>query len=377
MAWWLLYSHSMPLAIFQTGISIRYLRLMPVYGTLLGFLWTSTHVVSAGSANEPAPSEPVNSQTLQWVPTQEEIRKYRQSWNPLSNGPILLSAVDIDPAGQFHSQYFVFGEIGHQSFSNTLSTHMTNSSLHLTAVEPLLTLGYGLTDHLEFDAAFTALYWNASQETEGGRTSSSGSGLGDTALYLKYRPVIQDPDSWRPSITIYNQLGLPTSTWAGTPPIPGNFTPLGKLPATSFGSLSLTEGVLLRKNVNPFRFSGGVFYTYAVPGNSAGMTTYQGDIINTRFITEYIFDEKHGLGFNIELVTVHGLSNRLDGHPVNVNPTSFNLFGIELAFQFKFGPVVGAVGVLFTVAGQNDIAAIYPNLSLYYYWAQNGEGLMR
>lgn len=348
-----------------------------IYLTFLGFLGKSPLVAFAGSAEAPAQSEPVTSRTLQWVPTQEEIRKYRDSWNPLSNGPILLSAVDINPAGQFHSQYFVFGEVGHQTFGNTLSTHMTDSSTHLTAVEPLLTLGYGLTDHLEFDAAFTALYWSASQETDAGRASSSGSGLGDTALYLKYRPVIQDPDSWRPSITIYNQLGLPTSTWAGTPPIPGNFTPLGKLPATSFGSLSLTEGVLFRKNLNPFRFSAGVFYTYAVPGHSGAMTTYQGDIINTRFITEYIFNEKHGLGFNLEFVTVHGLSNRLDGHSVNVNPTSFNLFGVEPAFQFKLGPVVGAAGVLFTLAGQNDIAAIYPNFSLYYYWDKDGKGVMR
>jgi hypothetical protein len=332
-------------------------------------------VTFSGTTYEAA--EAVSSRSLQWVPTQEEIRKYRRSWNPLSNGPILLSAVDINPAGQFHSQYFVFSEFGHQMFGNTLTTSRTNSPIHLTAVEPLLTLGYGLSDHLELDAAFTALYWSANQQTDAGRATTSGSGLGDTALYLKYRPVIQDPDSWRPSITIYNQLGLPTSTWAGTPPIPGNFSPLGKLPATSFGALSFTEGLLFRKNVNPFRFSGGVFYTYAVPGESAGMTTYQGDIINTRFITEYIFDEKRGLGFNVEVVTVHGLSNRLDGHPVNVNPTSFNLFGVEPAFQFKFGPVVGAVGVLFTVAGQNDIAAIYPNFSLYYYWAKDREGVMR
>jgi hypothetical protein len=149
------------------------------------------------------------------------------------------------------------------------------------------------------------------------------------------------------------------------------------LPATSFGSLSFTEGLLFRKNVNPFRFSGGAFYTYAVPGHLNGMTTYQGDIVNTRFITEYIFDEAHGLGFNLEFVTVHGIPGRLDGHSVTVNPTSFNLFGIEPALQFKIGPVVGAFGVLFTVAGQNDIGAIYPNISLYYYWSDSGDVRMR
>jgi hypothetical protein len=158
------------------------------------------------------PSEQLEA--FEWVPSNEEILTYRKSWNPLSNGPILLTAVDINPKGQFHSQYFVFGEIGHQMFDNKLTTHLNDSSFHLTAVEPLLTLGYGLTDHLEFDAAFTGLYFDSSQATAAGnRTSTSAVGLGDTALYLKYRPIIQNPNSWRPSITIYNQLGLPTSDW--------------------------------------------------------------------------------------------------------------------------------------------------------------------
>lgn len=159
-------------------------------------------------------------QAFEFFPSNEDILTYRKSWNPLSNGPILLTAVDINPKGQFHSQYFVFSEIGHQMFENKLTTHLNDASFHLTAVEPLLTLGYGLTDHLEFDAAFTGLYFDSSQATTAGnRTSSSSVGLGDTALYLKYRPIIQSPNSWRPSVTIYNQLGLPTSDWAGTRPI--------------------------------------------------------------------------------------------------------------------------------------------------------------
>jgi hypothetical protein len=357
---------------------LRLARISAVGVFIFGILWTVPAALSASFAEEPPKSGPINDLTWQWVPTPDEIRKYRNSWNPLSNGPILLSAVDINPKGQFHSQYFVFGEVGHQAFGNQLTTHRDDSPFHLRAVEPLLTLGYGLTDHLEFNAAFTGLYWNSSQAANGGaRTSTSAVGLGDTALYLKYRPIIQDPDSWRPSVTIYNQLGLPTSDWAGTRAIPGNFSPLGKLPATSFGALSLTEGLLFRKNLNPFRFSGGVFYTYAVPGHSDGMATYQGDIVNTRFIAEYIFNEEHGLGFNLEFVTVHGAPWRVDGHQVTVNPTSFNLFGVEPAVQFKLGPLVGALGALFTVAGQNDIAAVYPNVSLYYYWAKGREGVMR
>lgn len=79
-------------------------------------------------------------QAFEFFPSNEDILTYRKSWNPLSNGPILLTAVDINPKGQFHSQYFVFGEIGPQMFDNKLTTHRNDASFHLTSVEPLLTL---------------------------------------------------------------------------------------------------------------------------------------------------------------------------------------------------------------------------------------------
>lgn len=325
-----------------------------------------------------------SGEAFDWVPSADELRSYRQSWNPMSNGPILLTAVDINPKGQFHSQYFIFAESGHQQFSNTVTTHRFDSSFHLNAVEPLVVAGYGLTDHIELNAAFTGLYWDANRRTAGGRTASTSAvGLGDTALYLKYRPIIQDPNGWRPSITLYNQLTLPTSTYAGTAQIPGNFSPLGKLPASPFGGLALTEGVLFRKNLKPFRISGGVFYTYTAPGHSDDGTSYVGDIINTRLIFEHILNEERGFGYNLEFVSIHGLPFRADGHVLNQPPSSFQLFGVEPAIQYKFsstwlgGDLVGAAGVLFTIAGQNDIAAVYPNLSLYYYWGKGGKTVMR
>lgn len=322
---------------------------------------------------------PWNPLTWQWVPTEQEIAKYRQSWNPLSNGPILLTSVDINPAGQFHMQLFGFGETGHQAFGNTLTTHRTDSPIHLNAFEPLLVLGYGLTDHLELDAAFSGLYWQSTEQSAGtSRSSTSETGIGDTAVYLKYRPIVQDSDSWRPSLTVYNQVTIPTSMYFGTRPIPGNFSPLGKLPASPFGGLELTEGLLLRKNLKPFRISGGVFYTYTLPSNQAGMNNYMGDIVNTRFILEHILDESRGFGYNLEVVTIHGLPFRADRHAVNIAPSSFQLFGIEPAIQYRFGDHwVGAAGVLFTVAGQNNLDAIYPNFSFYYYWDKKGGATMR
>jgi hypothetical protein len=346
----------------------------PLALVLVAVLWSTALLPLPLSAEETSEDRSLwNPLTWKWTPTDEEIQKYRRSWNPMANGPILLTSVDISPKGQFLSQFFVFGETGHLSFDNKLTTHREDSATHLNAVAPFLLVGYGITDHFEINVAPTAIYWQANQRTaSGGRARDDELGLGDTAIYLKYRPIVQDPESWRPSMTIYNQVSLPTSDWANTRPVPGGFSPLGRLPATRFGALSFTEGVLLRKNLRPFRLSGGVFYTYDTPGNKDGMNTYGGDIVNTRFIIEHMLDDNRGFGYNLEFLTLHVIPHRLDGHAVNLTPSSSTLFGIEPAIQYKFtksdsgSQIVGAAGVQFTIAGQNNLAAIYPTISLYY-----------
>lgn len=188
-----------------------------------------------------------------WVPSEEEIRQYRRSWNPMTNGPILISGVDIQPKGQFLFQPFVFGEVGHQRFGNELTTDRIDSPFHLRAVAPTGIFAYGITDHLELNVAFSGIYWEASRASAvGGRVTDAESGVGDTIIYLKYRPIVQDPDSWRPTITVYNQIALPSSQWFGTQSIPGSFSPLGRLPATRFGALSITEGLMFRKKLPTF-----------------------------------------------------------------------------------------------------------------------------
>ena len=337
---------------------------------------------SLGTPNEQHERTIWNPFTWKWIPTDAEIQRYRQSWNPMAHGPILISGVDIQPKGQFLFQPFVFAQTGRRQFGNQFGTNSTDSPVHLTAVAPTGIFAYGITDHAELNVALSGIYWEADKaNASGGRTKESETGLGDTTIYLKYRPVVQDPDSWLPSITIYNQLALPTSQWAGTQSIPGGFAPLGRLPATSFGALSITEGLMFRKNLEPFRISGGVFYTYSTPGSTNGMNTYAGDIINGRLIIEHILNDTRGFGYNLEFVTLNGLSHRLDGKTVNVPPTSSALVGVQPTLQYKFfhdenGALVGAVGCLFTIAGQNNIDAIYPNVALYYYWGR-GKPVMR
>jgi hypothetical protein len=225
-------------------------------------------------------------------------------------------------------------------------------------------------------------YW--SKDTSGANAGSSNpwtsdTGMGDTSFIIKYRPMVQDPDGARPSFTLYQQLVLPTSKWTGTEPPPGGFAPLGRLPATKFGELGFTEGLTVRKNFQPFRISGGLYYTYSAPGSDNGTTTYVGDTINTRLVFEHFLNDKKGFAYNLELVTVHTTPWRVDGHSVNrgaVNGST--VIGIEPAIQFRFtDSLVGAIGVLFTVAGQNAQDAIYPNFAIQWYWNKGKEVIMR
>ncbi len=315
----------------------------------------------------------------EWVPSDEEIEKYRRSWNPFSHGPILHTAVDLQPKGQSLLRPFIFSQIGEHSFDNQFSfvTQRQSGPVHLYSVQhPSLEFAYGLTDHVQFGASTS---WQTFWAKENG-VYDTDTGLGDTSLALKYRPIVQDPESRRPSVTIFNQMVLPTGKWTGTSKPPGGFAPIGRFPVTRFGELAFTEGVMIRKNLQPFRIQAGVFYTYALPGSEGGETTYTGDLINTRIAFEHILDDKKGFGYGLELVTLSGVPWRLDGHEINRGQQNgFTVIGLEPTIQWRFGETnfVGAAGVLFTVAGQNAIEAIYPNLSIFYYWSKSGIVRMR
>ena len=319
----------------------------------------------------------------EWVPTDEEIQKYRQSWNPLTNGPILISGVDISPKGQFHAHPFIFSQISESRFGNQLTDNRQPAKTHLYQVAPQVNFAYGLTDHIEMELSLKWLaYWERDTDKfnrgEGGpgRTSS---GPADISIFVKYRPIVQDPNGWRPSVTTFNQIVLPAEKWFDTGKPTGGFAPLGRLPATRFGSVTWTEGIEFRKNLRTFRISGGVFYSYSLPGHEDGQNKYPGDLINTRLIIEHILDDKNGFGYNLEFISLHGLTFRADGHTVNAGQTSgLTSFGVQPTVQFKFtDTIVGAAGVLFPVAGQNSLAGAFPNFSIYFYGSRTGKPRMR
>lgn len=313
---------------------------------------------------------------LDWVPTDQEMARYRDSWNPPTHGTSFTSSADVPRQGQWFARGYVQGQIGSGEFQNTATSHSTATPFSSDAVSPAAILYYGLTRHVMAGAGMSAIYWHSNNPDPEGRTS--GAGIGTTSLLLKYRPIVQDPDSWKPSIALYSRLSLPTNRWVGTPEIPGGFTPLSRVPSSRFGAVALTEGLLFRKNLKPFRISGNVFYSYNLPGSGSepGVTVYGGDLITTHLALEHVVNERTGFGYLLELTTLNQLSTRLDGHPVNTTPTSFWLIGIQPGLEYTFShyqsgaKLVGAIGVMVTVAGQDDIRAIYPNISFKYFFEQ-------
>ena len=201
---------------------------------------------------------PFSLNAWEWFPSEAETQKYRQMWNPLTHGPVFVTIADTLPKGQLYVRPFLYSQISEHQYGNQLvfASERQSSATHLYSVQhPYLQFGYGLTSHIQLGAATSVNTWwakdtNAANQGQGGPWTTN-TGLGDTSLYFKYRAVIQDPATWRPTMTFHTQLGLPTGQWfTGTEKPPGGFAPVGRLPTTQFGSLALTEGVVLRKNLN-------------------------------------------------------------------------------------------------------------------------------
>jgi len=312
---------------------------------------------------------------LDWVPTDEELAKYQQAWNPPTHGTTLTGSADVSRQGHWFVRAYVQGMIGSGESEQNAPAKNTAAPFSPDAVTPVAILYYGLTSHVMLGLGVSGIYWHSNNPDPEGRTS--GAGIGTTSLIMKYRPIIQDPDSWRPSIAFYSKVSLPTNEWFGTPPIPGGFTPLSRVPSSRFGAIALTEGILFRKNLEPFRISGNVYYSYNLPGSgSEPGTVYGGDLLLTHLALEHVLDEQTGFGYLLELTTMNQFATRLDGHPVNTTPSRFYLVGLQPGLEYTFSryesgaKLVGAIGVMFTVAGDNDIRAIYPNISFKYFFEQ-------
>ncbi len=298
-------------------------------------------------------------------------------WNPVVAGPELLSGVGLQPPGQMFLRLYGFSEIGYAQYGSGWAARTEALDQGVVALNPNVEFAYGILPWFEA-GLFTseASWWQAAG---GGAGVAFGNGVGDTNPYFKIRLHSPQQGGLPLWLTEMVFVSLPTSRWAGpmgTPSIPGGFAPLGRLPATHFGEPEVTELLLARKTFRPFRVEAGVYYSYALPGSgNAGNGVGQdfGDIFQYRFAFEQVLDDKSGLAYALEGIGLQGLPFRIDGQPVNAGRSSFGLLGAQPTIEYNITSHVAAeAGVLFTAAGMNDIAAVYPNLSIYYFWSPSG-----
>jgi hypothetical protein len=310
--------------------------------------------------------------------SESAIARYRKIWNPFSAGPELVSSADLQVQGQLFLRPYIYSELVYGQFG-AWSVGSSGLNQKLYAIAPQIEFSYGILDWLEYEMYVPENSWW--QTAGGGEPAKDGHGFGDITAFLKWRFHVQQPDEWVPSLTQVLFVTLPTSDWfgpLGTPPIPGGFAPLGRLPATHFGAPELTEAILFRKNLQPFRVSGGVYYSYGLPSSTNGVSQYYGDIFQYRLAFEQFLDDSKGLAYAVEVVGIHGLPFRLDGKSIDAGRTSFGLLGVQPTIEYNFTDrIVGAAGVLVTAAGYQDVAAVYPNLSVYYYWNPRGHVVAR
>jgi hypothetical protein len=126
-----------------------------------------------------------------WVPTDEELAKYRKSWNPPTHGTSFTSSADVTRQGQWFVRGYVQGMIGSGESQRSASSQNVAAPFSPDAVMPAVTLYYGLTRHVMVGLGVSAVYWHSSTPEPDGRTS--GSGIGTTNGHVHRRRARRHP----------------------------------------------------------------------------------------------------------------------------------------------------------------------------------------
>ena len=270
----------------------------------------------------------------------DALAAYRHEWNPITGGPEFLPLADTLPEGELNGRMFFYSRFTEAQYTASGGIQGLPSGFYQTQLLLLGAIYYGLTTNDELVLLPSMISTFSSSNGQ----NLYGTGLNDFTFGVKHRWVIQDPNSWRPSISTPFLITLPTTTWLGTPVPKGGLPPLSVVPSTHFGSYALTTGLFIRKNVKPFRLYSDFFYTFNVPTNGVlpGKTAEQqiqyGDLAQYRFGVEDVFNDETGLGVILEFVGLSGLPFSIDGIGPSVSPTNFNLMGLQPTIEYNLTP---------------------------------------
>ncbi|MHB1563126.1 MAG: hypothetical protein ACYCXP_03400 [Leptospirillum sp.] len=329
-----------------------------------------------GSSSPSPASAPTGSPPLS-LNGPDALSAYQHSWNPLTAGPNLVSYADTLPEGVFNTRFFFYSRFTQAQYTDSGGITGLPPGFYETQMLALEAMYYGLGSNTEL-AILPSLIGTDSSI---GGSSINGWGLNDLSIGIKHRWIIQNPNSDRPSFASFLFVTLPTTSWLGTPVPKGGLPPISILPSTHFGSPSLTGALFLRKNIRPFRFYSGLYYTYGFPGieslsaSDPKFFAQFGDLLQYKVAIEDVIDDKHGLGFILEIAGLSELPFSVDGLPVNTTPTNFNLIAVQPTFEVNITPRLAlSVGVLLPAWGTSEYMATTPNFSLWYYF---GKGILQ
>ena len=188
----------------------------------------------------------------------DALAAYRHGWNPITGGPEFLPLADTLPEGELNGRMFFYSRFTEAQYTGSGGIQSLPNGYYETQLLLLGAIYYGLTSNDELVLLPSMI---STFSTSDGQ-SLYGTGFNDFTFGIKHRWIIQDPNSWRPSIATPFLISLPTSTWLGTPVPKGGLPPLSVVPSTHFGSLALTTGLFVRKNAKPFRYFSDFYYTF-------------------------------------------------------------------------------------------------------------------
>lgn len=96
---------------------------------------------------------------FEWFPSDQEMEKFRRSWNPQTHGPLLVSPADLQSQGRWLLWSFAYGQITNGRFGGSLSPTGSGTPFHQDVIAPGAVLFYGLTDHVSVGVSAAMISW--------------------------------------------------------------------------------------------------------------------------------------------------------------------------------------------------------------------------
>ena len=300
----------------------------------------------------------------------EERHPMNDAW---WTGPMLANTAATAPRGHYLIEPYLY-DVARQGIYD--SHRKRQSAPHANGFGSLTYIVYGLTDKVGLGVIPTAGY-----NTETGKPSSAGPGLGDLTVQIQRRVTLFKPCRWVPTISAAVQEVIPT----------GKYDRLGNRPNDGFGAGTYTTNLeilsqtyfwlpnhrILRVRFNPSESfsSSAAIRDVSVYGTGAGFrgNAKPGKSLFVDLSSEYSLTRSWVLALdatyrNSDATLVTGYNLRSGG----ANPASAQTrlgssyaFGLAPAVEYSWRSYIGVLlGVRLIPAGRNTSDTISPAVAI-------------